>query len=200
MQDFLDIMNANMGFFQSIATVVSGIVGLGLIIIIIKAKKSAAIKDYLGLNKIGWKVALLSIGLMVVYNLAVSGIQILLGNQAGDEQSLIKIYETAVSRPLFWISVVIFAPLFEEAIFRGFLFEGFRQSKLGIWWTIIITAATWAVLHAFQYQVFNVLVILVLGLIMGVVRWRTKTIWSTFIMHATMNLWAVIALELTINA
>jgi membrane protease YdiL (CAAX protease family) len=37
-------------------------------------------------------------------------------------------YETAEYTPLIWITFVIAAPLIEELFFRGFLFEGLRDS------------------------------------------------------------------------
>ncbi len=193
-------LNSHLGLLQSLATIFSGLVGLGLILVFIRAKKGESIKEYLGLNKISIGTALLSIGIIVGYNFAVVGIQSLLGSGVGQESITTDLYKTAISPVLFGIAVVIFAPLFEEAMFRGFLFEGFRQSRVGIVGAVIITALVWAELHSIQYQTFNVLVIFVLGLIMGVVRWRTKTIWSTFIMHATMNLIAIITIALSIKS
>lgn len=196
----MELLSSNAGLYQSIATIISGIIGTGMIVILIRTYRGAGIAEYLGLNRIGWKAALLSIGIVVAYNFLAGWIQGFVADQTADEQIMIDLYRSAVWPPLFWIAVVIFAPLFEEALFRGFLYEGFRRSRMGVVWTIVITSAGWALLHAAQYQLFNILTIFVLGLIMGVVRWKTKTIWSPFIMHATMNLIAAISLHLAVNA
>jgi len=58
--------------------------------------------------------------------------------------------------PLFGIAAVVFAPLFEEGFFRGFLFVGFKQSRLGSFGTILITSAAWAALHI-QYDLYGIL-------------------------------------------
>jgi len=197
-EQVMDLFNANMGLLQSIATIAAGIIGTGLILIIIKTRKGAGIAEYLGLNRISVRAILLSIGLVILFIVATDGIQILLGKEAS-EQIMYDVYGTSVWPPLFWIAVIIFAPLFEETFFRGFLFEGFRQSRLGAAGAIVITAGIFALMHTFQYNVFNVIWILMLGLLMGAVRWKTKTLWSTFIMHATVNLIATIQMALDLS-
>jgi membrane protease YdiL (CAAX protease family) len=96
--------------------------------------------------------------------------------------------------------VVIFAPLFEESFFRGFLFEGFRQSRLGVTGAILLTSIGWALLHSLQYNIYSIIWIFMLGIAMGVVRVRTGSIWSTFIMHALVNIVATaeVAFKLSI--
>ncbi len=195
----LDLVNAKLGLLQSIATIVSGILGTGLALVIIRGRKESNIKEHLGLKRINIKTALVSIIIVVLFNIAAGWIQTVLGGKAVEEQIMYDVYRTTVWPALFWVAVIVFAPLFEETLFRGFIFESFLNSQLGAIGAVVISAAAWAALHSFQYKIFSVLTILVLGLIMGVVRWRSKTIWSTFIMHAVMNLMAVIALEWNLN-
>jgi membrane protease YdiL (CAAX protease family) len=66
---------------------------------------------------------------------------------------------------------VVFAPLFEEALFRGFVYEGFARSRAGVAGAIILTSIGWAALH-FYYAGFEMATIFVLGLVLGVVRWK----------------------------
>ncbi len=189
----MDQLNSRLGLLQSIATIVSGVVGTGLILVFIKARKGARIAEYLGLKKISIKTALAAIGITVVYLGLATVVETLLGVQ-NDETIVNQIYDTSISPPLFWIAVIIFAPLFEEALFRGFLFEGLRRSRLGIYGAVMLTAFGWAILHGLQYNIIGIIYIFLLGIIMGVVRWKTNTIWSTFIMHAVVNLVATISL------
>jgi membrane protease YdiL (CAAX protease family) len=60
-------------------------------------------------------------------------------------------YRNTAWPPLFWIAVVIFAPAFEEFLFRGFSFIGLQKSRLGSAGATILTALVWAVLHI-QYN------------------------------------------------
>ena len=54
-----------MGLLQSIATIVSGIIGTGLILLFIRARQRAGIREYLGLNRISWKTVLLVLGVVI---------------------------------------------------------------------------------------------------------------------------------------
>lgn len=195
-----DVLNGKMGLLQSIATIVSGIICTGLIMLFIRARKRAGIKEYLGLNKIGWKTALLALGVVIGLIILLDVIIYAIVGQSTGEGIVTDIYNTSVWPPLFWIAVVIFAPLFEEAFFRGFLFEGFRQSAVGSTGAVILTAIGWALLHSLQYELVSIIWIFVLGIVMGIVRLKTRSIWSTFIMHAFVNLAATaeIALKLSI--
>src|SRR5437867_641768 len=44
---------------------------------------------------------------------------------------MVRAYESAGFAPLFWVAIVIVAPVSEEILFRGFLFEGIHHSRLG---------------------------------------------------------------------
>ena len=74
---------------------------------------------------------------------------------------------------IFWIAIVFAAPVFEEIFFRGFLFEGFRKSRIGDLGTVIITALTWAIIHT-QYGYYEMSFIFLLGILLGVVRIKNR--------------------------
>jgi membrane protease YdiL (CAAX protease family) len=194
----LDELNSRLGLWQAIATIVSGVIGTVMIWVFIRAKKGAGFKEYLGLNKISLKTGLAVAGITIAYIGLADLAQWLLG--VGTSETVMnQIFDTSVFPPLLWISVIIFAPLFEEALFRGFFFEGLRQSWWGVYGAIMLTAFGWSILHGAQYSVSGIIYIFLLGVIIGVVRWKTKTIWSAFIMHAVMNLLATIAMVTNAN-
>ena len=82
------------------------------------------------------------------------------------------------------------AGLFEEIIFRGFYLHFFK-TKFGFIGANLITAFLFSALH-FQYiaqQNFIQLVILfVLGLFLGYVYEKTKSLWVPIIIHITFNI------------
>ena len=88
------------------------------------------------------------------------------------------------------MATVIFAPVFEEVFFRGFLFEGFRYSKMGAAGAIFVTSLVWAGFHM-QYGLLQIASIFVLGIILGVVRYRTGSLWAPLAMHVFNNLLAM---------
>lgn len=93
------------------------------------------------------------------------------------------------------LTFVFLGPLQEELLFRGFLFRGFVPS-FGIWPTIVITAALWAVIHV-QYQWFFIGEIFALGLLFGWLRARSGSLLLTFGLHAAVNAMAVMAAALS---
>jgi hypothetical protein len=99
---------------------------------------------------------------------------------------------------LFWIGVIIFAPAFEEVFFRGFLFEGFRYSRIGVVGAIVLTSLIWAALHM-QYDPFEMFLVFLMGLLLGILRYKTGSLWSPLLMHSLNNLAATIELVLYVG-
>jgi len=89
---------------------------------------------------------------------------------------MVHVYETASVAPLLWVALIAAAPLFEEVFFRGFLFEGFQHSKLGPIGTVWLTSLGWTVLHL-QYGTYELGTIFVLGILFGVARLKTRSIY-----------------------
>jgi membrane protease YdiL (CAAX protease family) len=96
------------------------------------------------------------------------------------------IYDTAVWPVLLWIAIVAFAPFFEEPLIRGFLFEGFRRSRFGLVGAIFLTSLIWTCLHI-GYNMYSLGAIFCFGLVLGAVRYKTGSLWSTVLMHAFNN-------------
>ena len=111
---------------------------------------------------------------------------------------MLDVYATTASPVLLWLAVVVFAPMFEEVLFRGFLYTGFRSSRIGVVGAVIITSLLWAGSHL-QYQLFAIILIFILGIILGIIRYKTGSIWVPMIMHGFNNLLAMIVLALDIN-
>ena len=99
--------------------------------------------------------------------------------------------------PLLLFSFVILGPLQEEMLFRGFLFRGFATA-LGVWPTIALTAAAWALTHA-QYQWFFVGEIFALGVALGWLRARSGSTLLTFALHALINGSALVEVALLLG-
>jgi uncharacterized protein len=116
-----------------------------------------------------------------------------------DNAFVINSYQTAVWPPLFWIAVVVFAPVFEECFFRGFLFVGLRQSVLGPIGTVIITALVFASLHALQYNIYGVVTVFALGIIFGFVRLKSGSLLSTILLHSAWNLLQLVAVSVYLH-
>jgi membrane protease YdiL (CAAX protease family) len=109
--------------------------------------------------------------------------------------SMIEAYQTAGFLPLFWLALMVAAPLAEETLFRGFLFGGILHSKSGARGALIITAGMWASTHV-QYDWYGIATVFVLGLFLGYARLKTGSILVTMCLHSLMNLIATLQIVL----
>ena len=81
------------------------------------------------------------------------------------------------------ISIVFFAPMAEEVLFRGLVF-GALQRWLSARWTILLTAAMFALIHM---QVIYFFPIFLVGLLCGWARHRSGSLAVPMLMHILNN-------------
>jgi len=89
----------------------------------------------------------------------------------------------------FILLAVILAPLFEEIVFRGFLFRGLANS-FGWVWAALISAGIFGIAHL-QLDVFVPLA--ALGFFLAWSYRRTGSLWAPIAMHVVFNAIAVLA-------
>jgi membrane protease YdiL (CAAX protease family) len=92
-----------------------------------------------------------------------------------------------INTVLQWIFIiagsVFVAAIAEESLFRGFL-QVTLESKGDPTRAIILTSVTWAIVHLNPYWAIPVFV---LGVFIGFVAWKTRSIWPAITIHATYN-------------
>lgn len=89
-----------------------------------------------------------------------------------------------------FVLLVVLAPLFEELLFRGYLFGRIRE-RSGFWFSAIVTSLAFGVLHG----QFNVGIdVFILSLFLCYLRERFQTIWPGVLVHAFKNSLAYILL------
>ena len=170
--------------FSSLAA--AALAGVGVTLLFAKLKKGFTVRDYLCLRAVGGKVffAWLGIVVLVVVLFHLLSMFVEPQNVAG---MYLELYQSSVYPVIFWIAVVVMAPLFEEIFFRGFMFRGLEASRLGPPGAILITAFIWAVIHS-QYDAFLISYIFVLGVVFGMARARHRSVYLTIALHAVVNL------------
>ena len=85
------------------------------------------------------------------------------------------------------VFAVTLGPLWEELLFRGFLYPVVAR-RLGVAWGIILTAVPFGLMHYLQYRSWGaVLIIFLVGVILTTVRAITKSVASSFLAHAGYN-------------
>ncbi|MCX6013590.1 MAG: CPBP family intramembrane metalloprotease, partial [Chloroflexi bacterium] len=161
---YLNYLTTN-GFVISIAYIISAIVGTGFIILFIKIHKGPSIIEYLGLNKISKKMLFILLAVLIGLLVISLGFNMIF-QDSQDTQFTIESYRSSRYPVLFWITVIVFAPIFEETFFRGFLFAGLRQSHLRSAGAIILTTVVWSLSHL-QYNIYGMASIFILGIVLG---------------------------------
>lgn len=163
-----------------------------------RRKKVTTAAAYLGFDKRPSKANFIN------FNLAILGYFIFsyfASNALGIEtpQSMIDIYNTTDYLLLLFVAVVIVAPIFEELIFRGFIFKGLKNSPLGVIGTIIITSILFTLIHLGQYDLTILAVLFPLAVILGLARYRSGGIYLPIYLHFINNLYSAVHLHLFMN-
>ncbi len=88
-----------------------------------------------------------------------------------------------------FLGIGILAPIFEELVFRGLLFEHIANLWGGMV-AVIITALIFTVIHL-QYNAYILSALVILAFILGMMRLRTGSIWPSTIIHVVNNCMSV---------
>jgi len=174
------------GFFLSTAICATAPFTIVLIMLFAKIRRSITIKEYLCLHRVGWK-ELLKWSLVVLLFAGIFDTLSYLLDRPIVTQFMVDTYSTAYIVPLLWLAFIVIAPISEEIFFRGFLFKGIEHSVLGPAGAVFITALLWSIMHI-QYNVYGIISLFIGGLILGVARVRSNSIYPPIVMHILQNI------------
>ena len=137
-----------------------------------------------GKQTAGWLLAL--VGLLLLYESLSS-----MGGPSSTPAFMTDIYRTAGIPALLWLTIVVAAPIGEELMFRGLLFEGLSRSVFGVVGATLVTSFLWAAIHT-QYEATVIMQIFVVGLLFAAARRSTESVILCILMHAMMNFLAMV--------
>ncbi len=189
---------ATNGLLLAVATTASALVCTPLIAFLARLRRGMAVSEYLALRPVTGSQLLRWLGITVALIVLVDGVSRLLGRTVVPD-FMMSAYRTATLIPLFWVALVAAAPIFEEVLFRGFLFQGVQASNLGPWGAVVITSLVWTLVHV-QYDWFELANIFVLGLLLGAARLRTASIYPSPAIHAFINLVATAEVAVLVHS
>ena len=92
--------------------------------------------------------------------------------------------ESVLGFILLVLAIVVIAPIGEELLFRGFLQQILEQNWNDITRSILITALVFAVIHMNVYWFIQ---IYFLGILLGFLAWKTKSVIPSLILHSVNN-------------
>ena len=111
-------------------------------------------------------------------------------------------YKGGIEPILLLVYSSIVTPIFEELIFRGYIWNELNQIFTSEWKTYIVTTIFFALWHlgyissiAFRVEddllnvmIWKVITGLCFGIVLGAVRLKTKNCYSTMLLHGVMNI------------
>ncbi len=168
----------------ALTTVFSSVITL---VIFLKTKWTPLTRDYL-LSKpwfsLFW-VVLFTLGAIIPLEFAYEH----LGLEMDENTS--KVFDGLMKEPWGYVAVGILAPLAEEIVFRGAILRTLlgMMSKKNHWVAIMISAAIFGVAHGNTAQFVNALL---MGLLLGWMFYRTKSLVPGILMHWVNNTMAYI--------
>jgi uncharacterized protein len=149
--------------------------------------------DYLALRGTTWTHLLIGVVALVVLVLGWDQLSRATGRDA-TPGFMIDVLKSARADGALWLLVIAFcvaAPVTEELFARGFLYRGWSESFLGPVGAILLSSMVWTALHL-QYDWFFLGEVFSIGLLLGYLRYRSRSIWLTIILHGLNNLAAVV--------
>src|SRR5437588_8100616 len=183
---------ANDGFLLAFVTIMAAPAWVGVSVLAARWRKWRA-RDYLAL--VSPRRGEIAFGALSIAVLLIASdlLTLLIGREVvpGFMREAYLSAQNSGSLALFFVAVVIVAPISEEIAFRGFLFRGLSASWLGISGALIATSAAWTAMHV-QYDTFTLAQIFLIGLLLGWIRWASGSTLLTIMLHMLATLTACI--------
>ena len=184
METVVAVSNGSNAVLLALATVFCNVITL---VIFLKTKWTPLTRDYLQSKPwaaLLW-VALFTLGTIIPLEFAYEQ----LGLEMDANTS--KVFESLVKEPWGYVAIGILAPLAEEIVFRGAILRTLlgMVSKKNHWVAIMISAALFGAAHGNAAQFVNALL---MGLLLGWMYYRTKSLVPGILMHWVNNTMAYI--------
>ena len=179
---FVDVLQTN-GLLLAIATCAAAPFTIGLILLFAKGRKEITVRQYLCLQTVGWKELCKWLLAVLVFIGCVDTLTLLIHRPVVPD-FMTSAYTTAYFTPLLWLAFIIVAPITEEVFFRGFLFKGIENSRLGVVGAAVTTSLAWSI--------YGMLVLFAGGLLLAVSRIKSNSIYPPIAMHILQNLIATV--------
>ena len=185
------------GLYLSVGVIFSAWVGSLVIAATVLLRKDISLKEYFAIKNLPLKTYVRWLAIGLLFLIGWQGVSMVW--EPPDSEWMAKSYQTAKYLPLFWFAMVIAAPVIEELFFRGFLFEGLRDSWMGSIGAILVTSIAWAAIHI-QYEIFQMVIIGTLGILLGIAKVKTRSLYIPIAMHSFNNFIATVATSLSLGS
>jgi membrane protease YdiL (CAAX protease family) len=140
----------------------------------------------LGLRTPDWKFAAIFLALWFCL---IALEEVITQGAAGTEIKIWPSYPAAILL-LRILAIGFLGPIAEELVFRGFLLRILGRTWIGSYGAILVTAALWSVVHM-QYAPIVLGLIFIDGVMLGLARHFTRSLYVPIVMHVLGNLFSI---------
>jgi membrane protease YdiL (CAAX protease family) len=167
---------------------------VGLVVFLVRIRR-CPVQDYLALGWASRRHVFLAVAGLAVLLTANDLTSYLIGHPLVP-LVMVDIYRSSWF-PLLMLALLVAAPLEEEILLRGFLYKGIAAARPGPIVAVIVSSIVWGLLHI-QYDWYGIVSIMIMGLYLGVVRYKTASLWLTMLLHGLAN--AIATVEVVIQS
>lgn len=179
----LQIFVYEYGTVTSLSAMVTLFVIFAMIWLLIKINK-ANFGEFMAIRPFRWRYLFIFSILLFLLNLIIDGVTTWLDREP--MQFMDALILTANPLWLLILAVIVIVPIYEELIFRGFMWSGLVGTKLGVWGTAIVTSVVFAVIHV-QYGWVELLGIFALAMLFSYARLLSGSLLLPIILHIFNN-------------
>jgi len=159
-----------------------------LVLVIPARRGGPSVRSYLALTWPQWRYIAIGLAVVGVSWSIFLGLSLL--HIFPDSREAIHEYQQILGNPwamtLYWLVLVGTVPVAQEIVFRGFVQRGWSASSLGGFGAAVLIAFAWAVVQP-GHNVPMMFTVFFLGLICGVMRWRSGSTVLAIMMHMAWN-------------
>lgn len=170
---------------STISKVILPAIGIGALLFAAKRNRLSPTED-LGFRTPAWAPAA---GFLLLWVLLVAAEELVSSAIDGTSPKRWPDYATHIV-VLRVIAIGILGPIAEELAFRGLLLAWLTRTRLGVYGAIFVSSALWSAVHI-QYAPMLMLLILVDGIVLGLARHFSQSIYVPMVMHITGNLFSI---------
>lgn len=177
------LQGSSHGTVTALAVMMALILVVGVAWLLIRMQGNR-VSDYLALRAFKWSQLFGCVVLLLLLNVVINTISIWL-----DRDPMVFLDELALTAQPFWllaVAMVIIAPIYEEVIFRGFIWTGLSQSRLGVWGASVLTSVIFALIH-FQYGWVELVSIVLLAMLFSYARYISGSLYLPIVLHILNN-------------
>lgn len=156
---------------------------LGMVALLVRLQGNP-LRDVLALRAFKFKHFLLTVGLLLLLNVIISAISAWL-----EREPMAFMQVLASTAHPFWLlglAIIVVVPIYEEMMFRGFMWTALASSRLGVWGASIITSVVFAMIHA-QYGLVEWVGIFTLAMLFSYARAISGSLWLPVALHMINN-------------